>query len=290
MTKKTCHILSLLFLTVFFQNSLRAQELSVQLSAGLMNYGGDLQQQTYSFTLAKPTIGATLAYRVNHFVIRTGFVYGTVSADDKQSSLYKMRNLNFSSSITEANLCLEYDLFIIDENRKFTPYIFAGIGVYHFNPYTYNGNTKIYLQPLGTEGQGLTAYPDRKPYSLTQVNDPFGIGIKYRVSPRVMLGLEFNSRLLYTDYLDDVSKKYADESELFKGRGQLAVDLSFRGDEIDPTLPYPSGRIRGNPEQSDNYYTSTFTFTYTFPERSEFGNHFGGGKRGKSLACPKKVQ
>jgi len=290
MVKKKHWIPLLIISSILFQNTLPAQQLSLQLSAGLMNYGGDLQDKTYSFTLTHPTVGATLAYQVDHFVLRTGLVYGRVSADDKQSTLYKSRNLNFTSNITEFSFCLQYDIFMINETRKFTPYVFAGIALFRFNPYTYNGNSKVYLQPLGTEGQGLALYPDRKFYSLTQIEDPFGIGIKYKVSPRIMVGLEFNSRLLFTDYLDDVSKEYPDQTELFKARGQLAVDLSFRGDEIDPTLPFPSDKIRGNPGQNDNFYTSMFTFTYTFPEHPLFGGNSSGGRHGgKSIACPKKV-
>ena len=143
-------------------------------------------------------------------------------------------------------MCIQYDLYDLDDNHKFT-YVFGGIGIFHFNPYTYYAGSKIYLQPLGTEGQGIAIYPDRKFYSLAQFENPFGIGFKYKVSPRILVGIEFSSRLLYTDYLDDVSKKYPDQTELLKARGQLSVDLSFRGDEIDPTLLFPSDKIRGNP-------------------------------------------
>jgi hypothetical protein len=155
MVKKKHWIPLLIIFSILFQNTLPAQQLSLQLSAGLMNYGGDLQDKTYSFTLTHPTVGATLAYQVEHFVLRGGFVYGRVSGDDKQSTLYEARNLSFASNITELSFCLQYDFFLIDENRKFTPYVFAGIGLFHFNPYTYYGNTKVYLQPLGTEGRGL---------------------------------------------------------------------------------------------------------------------------------------
>ena len=293
MTVKKYHaIIILVFLVFIFRSRLAAQELGLQISAGLMNYGGDLQQKSYSLNLVHPAVAVNLAYQVNHIVLRGGFTYGKVSADDVQNSLYKDRNLNFTSNISEINLCLQYDFLLTNETRKFTPYVFAGVGFFHFNPFTHKGDTKIYLQPLGTEGEGLAIYPTRKFYSLTQINNPIGVGFKYKLSSRVLIGLEFNSRLLYTDYLDDVSKDYPDQAELFKARGQLAVDLSFRGNELDATLPYPSGKIRGNPHQNDNYYTSTFSFIYIFPEHSFFGSggiHFGSGRNGKSLLCPKKV-
>jgi hypothetical protein len=36
---------------------------------------------------------------------------------------------------------------------------------------------KTYLKPLSTEGQGLTAYPDRKPYNLYQAALTYAAGI-----------------------------------------------------------------------------------------------------------------
>jgi hypothetical protein len=284
--KKLPFALFILFLTCL-KTEIHAQQLGLQINAGLMNYGGDLQTKVYTFNEAELTAGANLLYQVNNFVLRAGFTYGSIQGDDKKIQQFAHRNLNFKSTITEASLCLEYDFFSADKDRKLIPYIFAGIGVYHYNPYTSYNSQKVYLQPLGTEGEGLSIYPHRKIYSLTNLEDPFGVGVKYKLLSNLLIGIEFNSRYLYTDYLDDVSRTYPDENELFKQRGQLAVDVSFRGDEINPGLPYPSGNKRGNPKQNDNYYTSVITLTYLFFGNSLFGNSFGRNKH--SLSCPKKV-
>ena len=285
--KKFPFALFILFLTCF-ENEISAQ-FGVQVNAGLMNYGGDLQTQAYTFKEAKLTAGANLRYQINKFALRAGFNYGAIQGDDKKIEAFVNRNLNFKSTITEANLCLEYDFIPADETHKLIPYIFAGIGVYHYNPYTTYNSQKIYLQPLGTEGEGLSIYPDRKIYSLTNFENPIGIGVKYKLSSNFLIGVEFNSRLLYTDYLDDVSTTYPDESELFKQRGQLAVDLSYRGNEINPSLTFPpAGNQRGNPHQNDNYYTSVLTLTYIFPGGSLFKNAFGHSRH--AINCPKNVE
>ena len=284
---------SLFFCVIFFvfYNAIVAQELSVQISPGLMNYGGDLQTNVYTFQNANFSIAAGIAYRVNKFSLRGGFTYGKVKGDDLNNTGYKTRNLSFYSNITDANFCLQYDFFLIDENRNFTPYIFAGAGVFHFNPYAMYNAQKVYLQPLGTEGEGLSVYPDRKMYALTQPEIPFGIGFKYKVSEHVLIGLEFNTRYLFTDYLDDVSKSYPDQNELFKARGQLAVDLSYRANELDPSLAFPyAGQPRGNPAHNDNYYTSTFSFIYIFTKRSGYSTGSNHNKRSQRLDCPKGVQ
>lgn len=273
-----------IFLCVFLSKISLAQQFNLQLATGLMNYGGDLQSQLYTFKKSKPTIGINGLYQIKHIGLRAGFAYGRVSAQDKLTSKFEKRNLRFSSNIIEANLCFEYDFFSVDKNSKIVPYVFAGAGVFHFNPYTYYKKQKIYLQPLGTEGEGLAAYPDKKLYSLTGFEDPYGIGVRYKISSNLLLGIEYNSRLLFTDYLDDVSTTYPDKDELYKSRGQLAVDLSYRGKSAE----FPSGKIRGNPKQNDNYYSSLITLTYTFPQHSYFGNSFRSSRRSlKALSCPK---
>lgn len=287
-TLKVYNRIFLPLLCCFFFSALMAQDLSLLLSPGLMNYGGDIQDKAYTFSQANFSFGAGLAYRIKKISVRASVNFGKVQGDDFHNTQFKERNLSFASNIFDGNIAFEYDLFSMDE-KKFTPYVFAGAGIFHFNPYTTYNSQKVFLQPLGTEGQGLNIYPDKKFYSLTQFMIPLGIGMKYKLSDRFLIGVEFNSRFLFTDYLDDVSDKYPDRDELFKARGQVAVDLSFRGNEVNPALTFPSGKTRGNPAQNDNYYTSSITLIYVFPKQSLFG---GSGKKTKGikeLNCPKRI-
>jgi hypothetical protein len=214
---------------------------------------------------------------------------GKVKGDDSSNTGFDFRTLALKPMWVKQVCAFSMTSFLLDEQHRFTPYVFAGVGAFHFSPYTTYDSQKVYLQPLGTEGQGLPAYPDKKIYSLTQFAIPLGIGLKYKLSERIQIGVEFCSRFLFTDYLDDVSSTYADENELFKGRGQLAVDVSYRGDETNPSQPYPSGETRGNPKQNDNYYTTSFSLIYVFPESLFSGSGYGG-KKGKSVNCPKDVR
>ena len=268
-----------------FSNSLTAQNFGVYISPGLINYGGDLQQKVYTFSQASFSISGGVLYNINHFTIRGGFTYGKIQGNDSAGAV-PIRNLSFQSQLTEGNLCLEYDVFNLAE-KKFTPYIFAGAAVYSYNPYTYYNGQKVYLQPLSTEGEGLAAYPDRKVYSLTQFAVPWGIGFKYKLTEQFQIGVEFCSRVLFTDYVDDISTNYPDETTLLKEKGQLAVDVSFRGDEHNPSSTYPSGAQRGNPSQKDNYYTSSLSIIYMFSRHEQFANSEGHHKKSKALNCPK---
>lgn len=266
-----------------------AQNLSIQVSPGVMNYGGDLQSKAYTFQNANFSLSGSLIYSINKFSIKGSLTYGRIEGNDSGSTGFQFRNLSFQSKIYEASLCVQYDFLKLDDNNKFTPYLFAGYGLFHFNPYTFYNSNQYYLQGMGTEGQGLAMYPDRKMYSLTQSAIPLGIGIKYKLSDHIFLGLEFCSRLLFTDYLDDVSKTYPDETALFNARNQIAVDLSFRGNEIDPSKPFPSGAARGNPNQNDNYYTSSFSFIYVFSSGNHSGYYSGSHIKMKNVDCPKNM-
>lgn len=196
-------------------------------------------------------------YLTDHFLLRAGFVTGKVKASDKFNKPSLMvRNLDFQTRISEGNLMLEYNLFDMSE-KKFSPYGFAGLAVYHFNPYTFDSSgAKILLQPLSTEGQGLSQYPDRKAYKLTQLATLIGGGLKLRLSDNVLIAYEVGLRILSTDYLDDVSATYVDEAALLAAKGPKAVELAYRGDELkNNNSSYPAnGTRRGSPKLKDWYY------------------------------------
>ncbi len=265
-----------------------AQNLHADFFAGIASYQGDLQAKRYTLNMAHPAVGIGLSYDVSsRFVARAGFTYGQVEGNDKANTQAKsilIRNLNFKSNIAEFHLAMEFNLFDLSE-RSATPYIFGGVAGYHFNPFTndLSGN-KVLLQPLSTEGQGLSQYPDRKPYNLNQLAIPFGGGIKLSLSDNLQVAGEIGIRKLFTDYLDDVSTTYVDQATLLAAKGQKAVDLAYRGDEINPALPYPSaGAIRGGSKYKDWYYFTGLRISYRLNSSGRMGNN--GGKVG----CPNSV-
>lgn len=252
MRKTICIIL------FFLPTLLFAQRLQLNIFGGFSNYQGDLQGKPFTLEQSNAALGAGLSYSLTgHLLVRAGLVHGKVQADDKLNKpSLQLRNLNFQTAITEGHLLVEYDLLDISEH-KFTPYAFAGVAVYHFNPYSFDSlGTKVRLQPLGTEGQGLSQYPDRKPYRLTQFSIPVGGGLKLRLSDNVTIAYEVGVRILSTDYLDDVSSTYADGTALLAGKGPEALTMAYRGDEVKNGNPvYPAaGTLRGNAKLTDWYY------------------------------------
>jgi hypothetical protein len=279
-------LLNILSLSVFFSFS---QSVHVGLFGGISNYQGDLVDKPFVGRFMKPAVGLTVAYEVSdHFQLRGGFTYAGLEGDDKYNTKTYLqdRNLNFKTSLTEFSVVGDLSLFNLYE-RKWTPYVFGGVALFHFNPYTEDGSgQRIYLKPLSTEGQGLQQYPDSKPYSLTQLSLPFGGGFRYAISDDVRLGVEMGIRKTFTDYLDDLSTNYVDQNDLLAERGQVAVDLAYRGDEVpNGNSVYPAkGSQRGGAEQKDYYYFTGLTLSFRL---GDDGSSMRSGGKGKNFGCPK---
>lgn len=280
----------LFFLFLFITLTVLAQsQVRIGIFGGISNYLGDITHKIYKNS--GPALGLTLSYPItNRISIRGGFTYGKVKGADSLNPRedFRLRNLSFQTSITEFSVVGEINTFDMDYKR-WSPYIFGGLAVFHFNPYTFDQQGyKVFLQPLSTEGEGLAGYPDR-PYAKTQLAIPFGAGVKYDINENVRIALEVGLRKLFTDYLDDVSGQYADPNDLLTAKGQQAVDISYRGDEVPGGNPaYPvKGFGRGSSKYNDFYY---FTGIHLIFQLSGDGSNQRtySGKRGKNkrYGCP----
>ena len=282
--KKTIAIVAVLIGTLVAHG----QRVHLGIFGGLANYNGDLTDRYYPAKTTNGSIGVTLNYELSDRVmLRGGYTYAVVGGADRFSRNPEAvaRNLAFETSIHEFSLVGEFYIFNI-YNTRFSPYLFGGVAAYHFNPYAYDTSlNRVYLKPLSTEGQGLPGYSDKKPYNLTQIAIPFGGGVKFAVNDNLRVGVEFGFRKLFTDYLDDVSGTYADPADLLAARGQLAVDMSYRGDELpNGNQNYPAkGYGRGGPEFNDFYYFTGIHLTY------RLGAGAGGWGRRSRMGCPVNV-
>lgn len=246
-----------------------AQHWEAEIMGGISGYQGDLTQGNFYPKTWRPLGAFNLKYNINNsFIIRAGIAYTRLAGDDKYNDNIKVRarNLNFETELMEGTLCLEYNL--IEPERGFLyPYIFAGVGAFKYDPYTYdNNNQKVFLQPLSTEGQGLPQYPDRKPYDLTQFCIPFGGGVKLNFSKRWDIIYEISFRYLFTDYLDDVSTTYINPQILLQERGPKAVELAYRANNVPGGFYFEQneGNLRGNPSSKDMYYFTGLKLLFHF--------------------------
>ena len=230
------------------------------LSIGGMNYLGDLNGQS-ALTMPGLAGGIGLRYRFdNRWAFRVEANYGSVACEKDNIEL---RNLSFKSNILEAAVLAEFNFAPYGPGateQKWTPYIFGGLAMFHFNPmasYTLSdGGTRwAELQPLCTEGQGSAQYPDRRPYALTQMSFPFGVGVKFRLNKSFSFSVEYGFRKTWTDYLDDVSTTYVGSDVLFSNSedGALAAMLADRSGEVVEGYVNAPGIKRGDDSLDDWY-------------------------------------
>lgn len=280
-----------LLLGISFQ-SLAQNRLHITAFGGFSNYQGDLQYRRFTTNQSHLAFSLGLTYDVTPNISLNGMLSRAKIGAHDQFNLpaLQFRNLSFESVVYEGSIRGEYRLFDLNE-RRMTPYVFAGFALFRFQPYTYDSTgtgTKIFLKPLSTEGQGLPQYPDRKPYNNIQPAIPLGGGIKFRVTENAILGFEVNMRKIFTDYLDDVSTNYIDPNILLAEKGQRAVDYSYRADELHNGDPvYPAGHIRGSSRYNDWYYFAGFNLQIGINTGNLFRS-FGGSNK-NSLKCPVNV-
>jgi hypothetical protein len=174
------------------------------------------------------------------------------------------RNLSFKSKISELQLALEvhplfFKNYAEDDPPRFSPYAVVGVGRYTFDPQAKLNGQWYALHPLSLEGQGFKEYKDRKPYELTQFNVLGGLGIKYELTSFLNARLEFIHRVLFTDYLDDVSTDYIDptlfSNYLPANLASVAQQLYSRRSELVPNDVPVTGEQRGDPKDNDAFFT-----------------------------------
>lgn len=273
-----------LFLVLAISRDGQSQDLHFVAFGGVSNYMGDLQTKKFTTNFLKPAYAAGILYEVSDKLFIRAQVMSTGVAADDFGGPNSSRNLSFATNILEGHLGLEYDILNMYD-YAFSPYLFAGIGAFHFDPTTIDASgTKVRLQPLGTEGQGF--YLGRKKYGLTQVVFPVGGGLKIALNEDIRVRLEAGLRVLLTDYLDDVSTTYADRAALLQNNGSKALELAYRGDELTGSTAYPAaGTRRGNPAIKDFYYTGGIGISFRISSGDGGGNRGGKGQ----LGCPRNI-
>jgi len=239
---------------------------------GASNYNGEFTEKFITFKETHVTYGGVVRLNFSqYFSLKANIYRGKVSGSDAYAEKYYhrrwTRNLHFQSTIVDFGIQPELNLKRFQVNSfsyRSAPYIFTGISVFKMNPQALYNNKWVNLQPLGTEGQNLPKYSDRK-YKLVQIAIPIGLGWKYSIGNNISILVEASARKTFTDYIDDVSNTYVDPRELLYRGGQIAVNLMNRTGEVnDEPYEYTEEDFRGSPESKDWYYFLGFSVTYSF--------------------------
>lgn len=240
--------------------------------------------------------------------------------DTDQLSTYfprRARNLQFKNDMLELSARLEYTLYYdsdLSNQGYFNPdmkiYVFSGVAGLYTNPKGYineyaaeyigsaTGNpaanyydTWIPLRKYKTEGQDNA-------YSPFAVSIPMGIGMYFTYQKKWRVGWEYNWRLTFTDYLDDISKEYPTKQRIRETAGDIDAPIvsgyvfySFDEEYIDSPMNVdniPSANFwyqnspRGNPLNNDNYMTFQVYVSKVIRSKSNFYKSKYNWMRGRS--------
>lgn len=258
------HIRKLFWFFLFASavSDLQAQTIEFGLNAGGAGYVGDLNQNEL-FKISGISAGAYVKMNLDpYWALGLHYTYGRIKADDSESgnSQFRDRNLNFKTSLNEISLQLDFNFFeyfVGGGRRNFSPYIFTGAGAVLFNPKgIYDGN-QYKLRFYMTEGQG-GAY---KNYAF---NIPYGVGMKARLKENWGFFIQVGYRTVYSDYIDDVSGRYPNESSWpEKDSPELRATRRRLSDPSITQYGTP-GIQRGDFRKRDTYMFVGIGISYTF--------------------------
>ncbi len=245
--------ISFLVLILFITNlSSFAQRAEIGIVTGGAGYIGDLNQNDL---LKVSGVTAGVFAKINFtpfFGLGMHYNYANISADDLKSNnqQFRERGLNFNTNLNELSLIADvnlFDAFSPISKRRFTPYIFAGIGAVYFKTSAeYANYSSNDLRKEKTEGQ-------IEPYQPFAFTIPFGAGVKYKLTKYLSFSSQIGYRTALTDYIDDVS--------------------GFYNSTVAPSNPTSVGAIgtqRGDLRKRDTYMFVSIGISYNFVSQKCF--------------------
>ena len=201
-------------------------ELGLHLNA--TNYVGEVGATTY-INPDPSQLGYGLYYKRNfttRFALRAEMGFANIRSSDSDSSEPSRvgrdfsfeNNLAYGAAIFEFNY-LDFDLSSLE--HTWTPYMFLGVG--------YHSYEDLFYQSGNLEAQSSR--------SASAWSIPFGLGLKTKLSPFLVMGAEVKAMYSFSDNLDGSFPTFGSGNETFSTR--LSNDwVMFSG----ITLSYSFGR------------------------------------------------
>lgn len=227
------------------------------IALGGAGYMGDLNQNN-PLLLSGLSGGLYVKKNFSEYLgVRLNYTYGQINGNDANSNNAQFinRNLAFQTNLNELSAIADFNFIgfaLNGDQRRLTPYVFAGAGVLLFDPTVKRDGTRYKLAELKTEGQD-------KPYSRTVLTIPYGIGLRYQRNGGFSIFSEIGYRTPNTDYIDDVSGLYSANPTLVK-TDKGFINLS------DPSTNQSGvpGTQRGDYRKRDTYLFVSVGISITF--------------------------
>ncbi|ACU03206.1 DUF6089 family protein [Pedobacter heparinus] len=248
------------FLVLFGTVTAFAQTFELGVMAGGAGYMGDLNPDK-PLKISWISAGAYAKLNLDpYWAVGLHYTYGKIRANDafSENADFKNRNINFKTPLNEVSVQVDFNFlnyFAGGGTKKFTPYIFTGIGGVFYSPKGTYDDTEYNLRYYQTEGQAATY----RNYALTI---PYGVGIKVQMKENWGLFSQIGYRTAHTDYLDDVSGVYPDAA-VWPDDGSRALRQHLSNPSVIPNYGAP-GTQRGDFRKRDTYMFVGIGISYTF--------------------------
>jgi hypothetical protein len=183
-------------------------KLEIGLTAGAFIYQGDLTPSPVgSYRTWRPAVNFFVNRNLSSsFSLRTSLFYGGLRGDDAvydNPAWRKQRAFNFNGSALELSELLIWNAWSTE--RKFTPYVFGGVGLSFLNIKRDYSNFNGEFFSTEDLSSRLAEDISHNPPKLIPIV-PVGIGVQYSLRKNISLIGETAYRLTRTDYLDGFSK------------------------------------------------------------------------------------
>lgn len=201
------------------------------LFVGASNYMGDfVENSVFTLKATNFAYGLVLQHNASEILgIRLNLLRGQISGDDDNFDYFSQRGYDFTNSLTEASIVLVYEPFGDSryDGRRFTrilsPYVFAGGGVFFSNPeINFNGGDDPAIPKD-------IAQDDQE----TRFTVPVGVGVRYDLSRKWVLGLEIGLRPAFSDLIDGLSFAGNPDADDWYTFGGLTISTRFGSVDSD---------------------------------------------------------
>lgn len=230
----------------------------------------------FEIRMTRPAGNVGMRYKLTpQTAVKAGLTWGAIAGDDALTNEEHRsnRSIHFRSHVVEFAAQYEFYLKKEQSGHRFKlrgvrgrkahgiyPYGFFGLAGFWFNPRGKDQNGDwTSMKKLGTEGQYIAE--TRRPYSRISLSIPIGLGLKYKIDRKFLIGIEYGKRKTFTDYMDDTSTTYWPADQIRDENGAAAAYLS------DPTQGVWNGAApnqqRGDPTDNDSYMFLLLTVNYT---------------------------
>lgn len=189
------HILLIIFLS--FSSISFTQVYEAGVFIGGSNYVGDIGRTNYVYP---NKIAGAVFFKYNwnpKIAVRATYSYLPIEANDldADTDYRRDRGLNFSNTINELAVGIEYNFYEYDlssDGKTWTPYILLEMAAFNYN--------YIASEPQPSQYQ----YNSKNSFAV-----PFGVGFKSKLSGAFAFALEAKFRYTFEDDLDYTTDKIA---------------------------------------------------------------------------------